>query len=222
MVIPKNRSVGIVGESGAGKTTLFDILTALLSPRAGSICIDGIDYRELDISSLRDNIGYVMQEPVIFNDTIANNISFWECDNRDDFCKKRIKKAAELSNCVRFIEDAVNGYETIIGDKGVKLSGGQRQRIAIAREIFKEPEIMIFDEATSSLDTESEVLIQKSIKSMMGKRTIIIIAHRLSTIRNCDYIYVLNDGRITEEGSFSELYSAENSVFSKMCHAQNL
>jgi subfamily B ATP-binding cassette protein MsbA len=114
------------------------------------------------------------------------------------------------------------GYETVIGDKGIKLSGGQRQRIAIARELFKEPEIMIFDEATSSLDTESEQLIQQSINSLKGERTIVIIAHRLSTVRKCDYIYVLKEGRIVDEGSFDELCKDKNSIFSKMCQAQNL
>jgi len=222
LTIQKNKSIGIVGESGAGKTTLFDIITGLLTPQSGEISIDGIDYSELELSSLRKIIGYVTQEPVIFNDTIANNISFWQCDGQEDVCKKRIKDAAILANCDRFINEAEMGYATIIGDRGVKLSGGQRQRIAIARELFKEPEIMVFDEATSSLDTESELLIQRSINSLKGERTIVIIAHRLSTVRNCDYIYVLKEGRIVEEGSFDELYGNENSSFYSMCQAQNL
>jgi subfamily B ATP-binding cassette protein MsbA len=194
----------------------------LLTPQSGEISIDGIDYSELELSSLRNVIGYVTQEPVIFNDTIANNISFWECDSQEDICKRMIKDAAVLANCDKFINEAEMGHETIIGDKGVKLSGGQRQRIAIARELFKEPEIMIFDEATSSLDTESELLIQRSINSLKGERTIVIIAHRLSTVRNCDYIYVLKEGRIVEEGSFDELYRDTNSRFYSMCLAQNL
>jgi subfamily B ATP-binding cassette protein MsbA len=222
LTIQKNKSIGIVGESGAGKTTLFDIITGLLTPLSGKISIDGIDYSELELSSLRKVIGYVTQEPVIFNDTIANNISFWECDNQEDTCKKMFKDAAILANCDRFINEAEMGYETIIGDKGVRLSGGQRQRIAIARELFKDPDIMIFDEATSALDTESEKLIQQSINSLKGERTIVIIAHRLSTVRNCDYIYVLKEGRIVEEGSFDELYGKTNSRFYSMCQAQNL
>jgi subfamily B ATP-binding cassette protein MsbA len=191
-------------------------------PQSGKISIDGIDYSELELSSLRNVIGYVTQEPIIYNDTIANNISFWECDEQEGVCKKRIKDAAILANCDRFINETEMGYVTIIGDKGVKLSGGQRQRIAIARELFKEPEIMIFDEATSSLDTESELLIQRSINYLKGERTIVIIAHRLSTVRNCDYIYVLKDGRIVEEGSFDELYGDRNSRFYSMCQAQHL
>jgi len=220
--IQKNKSIGVVGESGAGKTTLFDIITGLLTPQSGKISIDGIDYSELELSSLRKIIGYVTQEPVIFNDTIANNISFWECDSQEDICKKRIKDAAISANCDRFINEAEMGYETIIGDNGIKLSGGQRQRLAIARELFKEPEIMIFDEATSALDTESEQLIQQSINSLKGERTIVVIAHRLSTVRNCDYIYVLKEGRIVEEGSFDELYGDKNSIFYSMCLVQNL
>jgi subfamily B ATP-binding cassette protein MsbA len=222
MNIPKKKSIGIVGESGAGKTTLFDILTGMLTPQSGKINIDGIDYSELELSSIRNIIGYVTQEPVIFNDTIANNISFWECDSQEDICRERINAAAVLANGDRFINETEMGYDTVIGDKGVKLSGGQRQRIAIARELFKEPEIMIFDEATSSLDTESEQLIQQSINLLKGERTIVIIAHRLSTVRSCDYIYVLKEGRIVDEGSFDELYKDKNSIFSKMCQAQNL
>jgi len=222
LAIQKNKSIGIVGASGAGKTTMFDIITGLLTPQSGKISIDGIDYSELELSSLRNVIGYVTQEPVIFNDTIANNISFWECDSQEDICKKVIKDAAILANCDRFINEAEMGYETIIGDKGIRLSGGQRQRIAIARELFKEPMIMIFDEATSALDTESEQLIQQSINSLKGDRTIVIIAHRLSTVRNCDYIYVFKDGRIVEEGIFDELYGDTNSRFYSMCKAQNL
>ena len=222
MKIHKNKSIGIVGESGSGKTTLFDIITGMLTPQSGKISIDGIDYSGLELSSLRKVIGYVTQDPVTFNDTIANNISFWECDSQDDNCKKRIKDAAILANCDSFINDTIKGNDTVIGDNGVKLSGGQRQRIAIARELFKEPEIMIFDEATSSLDTESELLIQRSINSLKGECTIVIIAHRLSTVRNCDYIYVVKEGRIVEEGSFDELYGKTDSRFYSMCQAQNL
>jgi subfamily B ATP-binding cassette protein MsbA len=194
----------------------------MLTPQSGKISIDGIDYSGLELSSLRKIIGYVTQDPVIFNDTIANNISFWECDSQDDNCKKRIKDAAVLASCDSFINDTEKGNDTVIGDKGVKLSGGQRQRIAIARELFKEPDIMIFDEATSALDTESEKLIQQSINSLKGERTIVIIAHRLSTVRNCDYIYVLKDGMVAEEGSFDELYGDKYSRFYSMCQAQNL
>ena len=220
--IPKNKTIGIVGESGVGKTTLFDILTGLIVPRSGTISIDDINYRELNLSYLRRMIGYVTQEPVIFNDTIANNISFWKGDCCDEEYKKRIENAATLANCAEFIKNTQNGYETVIGDRGIKLSVGQRQRIAIARELFKEAEIMIFDEATSALDTESERLIQQSIFSMLGTRTLIIAAHRLSTLKKCDYIYVLHKGRLVEQGSFQALYRNSDSRFAKMCQAQNV
>jgi len=222
MSIPKNRTIGIVGESGAGKTTLFDIFTGLVKPQSGKIYIDGVDYSVLDLSSLRQLFGYVTQEPIIFNDTIINNISLWEYGRDDGVCKVKIENTVELANCTTFIREAEKGYDTVIGDRGIKLSGGQRQRIAIARELFKEPAIMMFDEATSALDTESEMLIQKSINSMLGKLTIVLVAHRLSTIRYCDYIYVLKAGRIVEEGSFDKLYLDKNSLFYKMCQKQKL
>jgi len=220
--VQKNKSIGIVGESGAGKTTIFDILCGLVTPQSGKVSFDGIDYSDLNFLGLRKLLGYVTQEPVIINDTIANNISFWKCDYDVEICRAKVQEAAKLANCDSFINETENGYETIIGDKGVKLSGGQRQRISIAREIFKEPEIIFFDEATSSLDSESELLIQDSINSIMGKCTIIIIAHRLSTIKKCDYIYVLKEGKLIEDGTFDNLYTSKDSVFSKMCIAQNL
>jgi len=222
IIIPKNKSIGIVGHSGAGKTTLFDTIVGLITVQSGSILIDDIEYKETKIDDLRRMIGYVTQEPITFNDTIANNISLWSCKDNEKKCMAEIRKAADLANCTDFIKHCEDGFNTVIGDKGVKLSGGQRQRIAIAREIFKDPKIMIFDEATSSLDTESEQYIQKSIDSMMGKCTIIIIAHRLSTIKNCDYIYVLSKGRIVEEGKFDELYTIKNGLFRKMCLAQQI
>lgn len=222
ITIPKNRSIGIVGESGAGKTTLFDLLTGLLIPQTGSITIDDIDYNVLDIQSLRMLTGYVTQEAIVFNDTIANNISLWSCDLDDAKCINRIKEAAKMANCFDFIDKTEEGFRTSIGDRGVKLSGGQRQRLAIARELFKEPKIMIFDEATSALDTESEIMIQESINSMKGKCTVVIIAHRLSTVKQCDYIYVLKEGRIREQGTFFDLSSDSDSQFYRMCQAQKL
>jgi len=221
IVIPKNKAIGIVGESGAGKTTIFDLITGLLKANEGDIFIDSINYKELDISSLRTLVGYVTQEPVMFNDTIGNNISFWDSNDQNETGKDKIKTAAEYANCDSFVADMEECYETIMGDQGVRSSGGQRQRIAIAREIYKEPEILIFDEATSSLDSESEIKIQESILKMIGKRTLLIISHRLSTVKNCDYIYVLKNGEIAEEGTFGDLYNGET-LFNEMCRAQKL
>lgn len=222
IVIPKNKSIGIVGHSGVGKTTLFDILVGLITAQSGSILIDGTEYKDIKLTDLRRMIGYVTQEPITFNDTIANNISLWNCVGTDGECIAEINKAADLANCTDFIQQCDEGFNTVLGDKGVKLSGGQRQRIAIAREIFKNPKIMIFDEATSSLDTESEQYIQQSINNMKGNRTLVIIAHRLSTIKNCDYIYVLSNGRIVEEGEFDRLYEKDNSLFRQMCLSQQM
>lgn len=222
MTIPKNKSIGIVGESGSGKTTLFDIMTGLLTPQSGTVCIDGVDYREIDVATIRNLMGYVTQDSVIFNDSFANNISLWESDYNNDRCREKIENASILANCDAFIKETSMGYETEVGDRGIRVSGGQRQRVAIAREIFRDPAIMIFDEATSALDSESEIFVQESINVMKGKRTVVIIAHRISTVKNCDYIYVLKGGRLVEEGSFNELCANTNSCFFRMCETQNL
>jgi subfamily B ATP-binding cassette protein MsbA len=222
MKIPHNKTIGIVGESGAGKTTVFDVLAGLITPQSGQVLFDGKDYKEIDLTSLRALLGYVTQEPVIFNDTVANNISFWQCDSRENPCRQAIADAAVMAHCEEFIKNAENGYETMLGDKGIKLSVGQRQRVAIARELFKDPQIILFDEATSALDTASERLIQQSIESLAGKRTMVIVAHRLSTVKACDYIYVLHQGKVVEEGTFVSLTADKSSRFSKMCAAQSL
>ena len=181
--------------------------------------IDGNDYSNIELSSLRDLIGYVTQEIVVFNDNIRNNISFWsrEMDNTDT-----VESAAKHAHCEKFILDTPSQYNTYIGDRGLKLSGGQRQRLAIARELYKKPEILILDEATSALDSESEAFIQQSIDSLKHNKTIIIIAHRLSTVKNCDYIYVLSKGSIIEHGTFATLYGNEESRFRNMCNMQKL
>ena len=220
--IPHNSSIGIVGESGSGKTTIADIITGLLPYKSGVIEIDGFDYDSINTQSLQSLFGYITQEPNIFNDTIFNNITMWDSDinNSDDI--ERVKKACKIANCSDFIFNTELGLNNIVGDKGIKLSGGQRQRIAIAREIYREAPITIFDEATSSLDTKSENLIKKSIDNLVGIKTMIIIAHRLSTIRNCDHIYVLNKGRLVEDGNWDDLVSDSNSFFAKMCKLQNI
>ncbi|GFK94823.1 Heterocyst differentiation ATP-binding protein HepA [Fundidesulfovibrio magnetotacticus] len=220
--IPRNASIGIVGPSGAGKTTLFDLLTGLLAPDKGSVTLDGADYRDIDPVSLRRLFGYVTQDPVAFNDTIADNIAFWACEPGDSSCMERVREAARKAHCLDFIEQAEHGFDTFLGDRGIRLSGGQRQRLSIAREIFKNPSIMIFDEATSALDSEAEAVVQASIREMAGTMTTVIIAHRLSSVRSCDRIYVLDAGRVVEEGSFEQLRDIPGGRFAQMCEAQGL
>jgi ABC-type multidrug transport system fused ATPase/permease subunit len=220
--IPTNKTIAIVGESGAGKTTVFGMLTGMLSPDDGRVSIGDTDYLDLDKLELRRHFGYVTQEPVIFLASIAENISMWASESGDEATMDRVKRAAEQAHCMEFIERMPDGFDTIVGERGIRLSGGQRQRIAIARELYKEPAIMIFDEATSSLDTDSERLIQASINEMKGEKTLIIIAHRLSTIRNADYIYVISKGRLVESGTFDELRSFDNGTFQRIYASQQL
>ena len=221
--IPVNNMIAFVGESGAGKSTLIDMLTLLLKPQSGKIHIDGIDSQEIEHSSWRSQIGYVSQETVVFDDTIANNICLWKGDyNADEEVRKRVHEAAERAYAAEFIENLGDDYNTVVGDRGVRLSGGQRQRLFIARELFKNPNLLILDEATSSLDTESERFIQRSIDELKGSITVVIIAHRLSTIKNSDLIYVLEKGSIIESGTYDELSLDPESRFSQMVAVQSL
>ncbi len=212
-----------MGESGAGKSTLIDMMTLLLRPKQGEIYIDNINSKEIDIPSWRSQIGYVSQETVVFDDSIANNICLWKGDfENDEEVRERVQKAAKRAYAHDFIENLNQGYQTIVGDRGVRLSGGQRQRLFIARELYKNPNLLILDEATSSLDTESERFIQKSIDALKGSMTVVIIAHRLSTIKNSDLIYVIEDGNIIENGTYDELTLNRKSRFAKMVAIQSL
>lgn len=215
--IKSKSSIAIIGESGAGKTTLADLITLSYLPSEGSISIDGIPSDSIKKSTWRNQIGYVSQETIIFDDTIANNISLWENDNQN-----KLKEAAKQANILEFIESLPNGFNTIVGDRGVLLSGGQKQRIFIARELYRNPKILILDEATSALDSKSEKNIQKSIESLKGKLTVIIIAHRLSTIKNVDKIYIVENGKITEEGTYEDLKMNSDSKLSKLISLQVL
>ncbi len=220
--IRKNTTVAVVGESGVGKTTLVDLITGILIPRQGRVLIDGRPLSSIRHVDWRRRIGYVTQDPVVFNDTVAANIALWSCDPAESTCMIQIRRAAERAHCTQFIDSMEQGYATVIGDRGVRLSGGQRQRIAIARELFKEPELLILDEATSALDAESEIAIQQSIDALKGSLTVVLIAHRISTLRTADYIYVLDQGRVVENGAFDELMNNPESRFRKMWELQNV
>ncbi len=199
--IPKGKTVAIVGASGAGKSTLVDLIPRFYDPAEGSITIDGVDIREVRVHDLRALMGNVNQDPILFNDSLFNNIAFGE----QDATQEEVEAAARIAGAHEFILEKEEGYRTGIGDRGVKLSGGQRQRISIARAILKNPPILILDEATASLDTESERSVQEALEKLMQNRTTIAIAHRLSTIRNADEIIVLDEGRIVERGRHEDL-----------------
>jgi len=221
--IKANSTVAFVGESGAGKTTLVDLLTLMLRPRQGEIFIDGVSHDKIDVKSWRHQIGYVSQDTVVFDDTVANNICLWQGNyDKEPELREKIELAAEKAFARKFIEQLPNGFNTVVGDRGIRLSGGQRQRLFIARELFKNPRLLILDEATSALDSESERSIQGSINKLKGSTTVVIISHRLSTIKHADYIYVLDNGTIIEQGNYNDLLSSRENNFSKMVALQSL
>ncbi len=199
--IEKGKTIALVGQSGSGKTTFVDLLPRFYDVISGQILIDGIDLRDLKLHDLRDLMGNVNQEAILFNDTIYNNIAF----GVENTSMTEVIAAAKVANAHDFIIETENGYDTIIGDRGSKLSGGQRQRLSIARAILKNPPVLILDEATSALDTESERLVQNALENLMKNRTSIVIAHRLSTVRNADLICVFHEGEIIERGTHDEL-----------------
>lgn len=205
LVIEKGKTIALVGSSGSGKSTLADLVPRFHDVTKGEILIDGVNIREYSLSSIRDQLSIVTQEPILFNDTIASNISL----GMPTANQAAIEHAAKVANAHNFIIQKEGGYETNIGDRGSKLSGGERQRLTIARAVLKNPPILILDEATSSLDTESERLVQDAIDNMMQHRTSIVIAHRLSTIRHADEIIVLQKGRIVERGNHDSLLSQQ-------------
>ena len=217
VTIPKGKTIALVGQSGSGKSTLVDLIPRYHDVESGSICIDGVDIRNLSIHGLRSLIGNVNQEAILFNDTIFNNIAF----GVENATMEQVVAAAKIANAHDFIMEKEKGYETNIGDGGRMLSGGQRQRISIARAILKNPPILILDEATSALDTESEKLVQEALDRLMSSRTTIAIAHRLSTIKNADEICVMQDGRIVERGRHEELIKL-NGYYKKLNDMQQL
>jgi len=215
--INKGKTVALVGSSGAGKSTLADLIPRFHDVTGGELLVDGIDIKNYSLHALRDLMSIVTQEPVLFNDTIAANIAL----GTPEATMEQIEKAAQVANAHPFIIQKENGYETNIGDRGSKLSGGERQRITIARAVLKNPPILILDEATSSLDTESERLVQDAINNMMKNRTCVVIAHRLSTIRHADEIIVLQKGSIVERGTHEELVG-QNGFYKKLVNMQEI
>ena len=205
LTLQKGESVALVGSSGAGKTTIANLIPRFYDITRGEVYIDGHDLRDLDIVSLRKLIAIVTQDTILFNDTIASNITY----GQPDCSKERMYAAAQAANAHKFILEQSDGYETVIGEKGARLSGGQRQRLSIARALVKDAPILILDEATSALDSESEIEVQQAIEHLMENRTTIVIAHRLSTIRNADRICVMENGQIVEQGTHNELLSKE-------------
>ncbi len=215
LTIKKGTTVALVGPSGGGKSTLMDLIPRFYDPKTGSLKIDGFDYRDLTVESIRAKMGIVNQESILFNDTIFNNIAF----GKPEATEEEVMKAAKIANAHEFILATEDGYQTFVGDRGNKLSGGQKQRICIARAVLTNPPIMLLDEATSALDTESEKLVQEALNNLMQNRTSIIIAHRLSTIQHADVIVVIEKGEIIEKGSHSELMS-RNGLYRRLIDMQ--
>jgi len=213
--IAKGSTVALVGPSGGGKTTLMDLLPRFMDPSSGEISLDGVDIKDMRMHDVRALMGIVNQESILFNDTIFNNISFGR-----DFTQEEVIEAAKIANAHEFIMDTTQGYQTNIGDRGMKLSGGQKQRISIARAVLANPPILLLDEATSALDTESEKVVQSALKKLMENRTSIVIAHRLSTIQEADQIIVLENGQIEEKGTHNDLLIA-NGLYKKLISMQS-
>jgi subfamily B ATP-binding cassette protein MsbA len=216
IAIPKGKSVALVGQSGSGKSTIANLVTRFYDVNEGSIEIDGDDIRSLSKYSLRNLMGLVTQDSILFNDTIKNNVRLGKEDATDD----EVLNALKIANAWEFVKDLPEGMDTNIGDSGNKLSGGQKQRLSIARAVLKNPPIMILDEATSALDTESERLVQVALENMMKNRTSIVIAHRLSTIQNADEIIVMQKGQIVEQGKHQELLDKKG-VYNNLVNMQS-
>ena len=215
LTIPKGKTIALVGPSGGGKSTLMDLLPRFIEAESGRVAIDGVDVKKIKMESLWSVIGVVNQESMLFNDSIFNNIAF----GVPNATQQEVENAARIANAHEFILQTEDGYESNIGDRGMKLSGGQKQRICIARAVLKNPPIMLLDEATSALDTESEKLVQEALNNLMKNRTSLVIAHRLSTIQNADCIVVLEDGKIREQGTHNELLT-QNGLYKRLIDMQ--
>ena len=223
LVVPKGKTIALVGQSGSGKTTLTDLVPRFYDPVSGTVQIDGTDIRRFTTHDLRALMGIVCQEPILFNDTVYNNITFGVDTSQPApngmSWQQAVEQAARIANAHTFITEMPEGYNTVIGDRGSRLSGGQRQRLSIARAILKNPPILILDEATSALDSESEKLVQEALEHLMKDRTTLVVAHRLSTIKHADLICVMHEGQIVERGTHDDLY-ALNGYYTKLVDMQ--
>lgn len=213
--IPSKKMTAIVGGSGAGKSTLIDLIVGMRRPDSGHITIDGVDLSEIDLDSWRQRLGYVSQDIIVFNDTLRANLLFGGCGATD----QEIREILDIADLNGLTEEFRDGLDTVIGENGVKLSGGQKQRVALARALLRRPELLILDEATSSLDNESERMIQNAIDAIANHLTIVVVAHRLSTVRRADRIYVIEQGKIVECGQHDELL-ALNGRFAELYNYQ--
>jgi ABC-type multidrug transport system fused ATPase/permease subunit len=214
LTIKANTTIGLVGPTGCGKTTLVDIILGLLTVQAGNMYVDGIEITQENVDAWQANLGYVPQNIYLTDDTIAKNIAFGVPEDEVDF--NAVKKAASVANLSEFVEKELErGYDTIVGDRGIRLSGGQRQRIGIARALYHDPSVLILDEATSALDGLTEMAIMDAIHNLSHQKTIIMIAHRLTTVKECDVIYVMDKGRIVDSGKYDELIQ-RNERFRRM------
>ncbi len=216
--IPYGKTVALVGESGSGKSTIADLILGLLLPTDGKIYIDDLSIKDIDIRSWRSLIGYVTQDTILFHDTVLANL-LWA---NPDAGNEDIANALRMASADVFVNDLSDGYQTIIGDRGIRLSGGQRQRLALARALLRKPHLLILDEATSSLDADSERRIQEAIESLHGSMTMFVISHRLATVRNADLIYIVDKGKVVESGSWDSLIKSETGYFRNMCELQDL
>ncbi len=216
IVVPKGKMIALVGESGSGKSTVTDLVLGLQIPGRGHVLVDGVPLGEWKQNSFRERIGYVPQDPLLFHTSIRNNM-LWSFDQASE---NDLWEALKLANAASFVKELPQGLDTVVGDRGVRLSGGQRQRIAIARAMLRKPELLILDEATSALDSESEQLIQKSIEQVARETTILLVAHRLSTVAKADYVYVLQQGRVAEEGIYLDLCRKPDGILARMSQVQ--
>jgi ATP-binding cassette subfamily B protein len=207
--VPAGHKIAVVGHSGAGKSTLSRLIYRFYDVQSGSVSIDGQDVREVTQDSLRSAVGIVPQDTVLFNDSIYYNIAY----GRPDATREEVEQAARMAHIHDFVQQLPDGWDTVVGERGLKLSGGEKQRVAIARAILKKPRILIFDEATSSLDSKTEQAIQETLAEVATEHTTLVIAHRLSTVVDADRILVMDRGRIVEQGSHAELYAARGTYY---------